>query len=143
MLQLHEIYILVLSSDYNELNFKLNSILTCISNWFQKNQLILNQNKTTVVKFIPSQSHTYPLSTTYNDQLLKVAESIRFLGLQLESHLNGKLHSEELSKKLPSVCYMRKLSYTLNLKTLRMVYFAYIHSIVSYGIIFGGSSASM
>jgi hypothetical protein len=26
----------VSSSDYNELNFKLNSILTCISNWFKK-----------------------------------------------------------------------------------------------------------
>jgi hypothetical protein len=47
----------------------------------------------------------------------EVAESIRFLGLQLDSHLNSKLHSEELSKKLTSVCYMRKLSYTLNLKT--------------------------
>jgi hypothetical protein len=115
-----------------------------LPNWFQKNQLILNLNETNIVKYIPSQLPTYPLSTTYNGQLLKVAESIRFLGLQLDSHLNWKLHSEELSKKLSSVCYMmRKLSYTLNLKTLWMVYFAYFYSIVSYGIIFWGSSASL
>jgi hypothetical protein len=33
------------------------------------------------------------------------------------------------------------LSYTLNLKILRMTYFAYFHSVVNYDIIFGGSSA--
>ena len=39
------------SSDLNELNSKLNSVLCCISKWFQNTQLVLNLNKTHIVKF--------------------------------------------------------------------------------------------
>jgi len=34
--------ILVSSSDLNELNSKFNSVLYCISKWFQNNKLVLN-----------------------------------------------------------------------------------------------------
>ena len=46
--------IFVFSSDLNELNSNLNSLLCCISKWFQNNQLILNLNKTHIVKFASS-----------------------------------------------------------------------------------------
>ena len=46
--------ILVSSSDLNELNSKLNSVLRCISKWFQNNQLVLNLNKIYIVKFASS-----------------------------------------------------------------------------------------
>jgi hypothetical protein len=58
--------ILVSSSDFNELNSKLNSILCCISKWFQNNQLVLNLNKTHIIKFA-SCNLTYPLNILYNN----------------------------------------------------------------------------
>jgi hypothetical protein len=38
---------------------------------------------------------------------------------------------------------MRKLSYLLNIGTLRIVHFAHFQSLINYGIIFGGSSTTI
>jgi len=53
--------ILDYSSDLNELISKLNSVLCCISKWFQNNQLALNLNKTQTVKLASSKLLTYQL----------------------------------------------------------------------------------
>ena len=82
-----ETNILVSSSDLNELNSKLNSVLCCISKWFQNNQLILNLNKTHIVKFASSKLLTYPLNIIYNNQTLNVAENIKFLSVHLDCNL--------------------------------------------------------
>jgi len=52
--------ILVSSSDLNELNSKLSSVLHCISIWFQNNQLVLNLYMTHIVKIASSRLPTYP-----------------------------------------------------------------------------------
>jgi len=76
--------ILASSSELNELNSKLNSVLCCISKWFQTNQLVLNLNKTHIVKFASSKLLTYPLNTVYNNRALTVTENIKFLGTHLD-----------------------------------------------------------
>jgi len=58
---------IVSSSDLNELNSKLNSVLRCISKWFQNNQLIVNLNKKHIVKFVSSKLLTYLLNTACNN----------------------------------------------------------------------------
>jgi hypothetical protein len=103
--------ILIFSNNFTELNSKLNAVLHCISKWFQHNQLVLNLNKTHLVKFASSKSSSYLLHISYNKQALAVTENIRFLGLYLECHLTWKSHINNLIKKLNSVCFMlRKLS---------------------------------
>ena len=72
--------ILVSSRELNELN----SVLCCISKWFQTNQLVLNLNKTHIVKFASSKLLTYPLNTVYNNRALTVTENIKFLGTHLD-----------------------------------------------------------
>jgi len=52
--------ILVSSSELNELNSKLSSVLHCISIWFQNNLLVLNLNMTHIVKIASSRLLTYP-----------------------------------------------------------------------------------
>jgi hypothetical protein len=134
----------VSSNDHTELNIKLNKVFCCISEWFQKNQLVLNLNKTQLIKFISSKSSTYPLHVSYNNQALTVAENIKFLGVYLDCHLKWNLNRENLIKKLSSICFLlRKLSSIVNVKTLQMAYFAHFHSQINYGIIFWGSSSSM
>jgi len=58
--------ILVSSSDFNELNSKLNSVLHCTFKWFKNKQLVCNLNKTHIVKFVSSKLLTYPLLIAYN-----------------------------------------------------------------------------
>jgi hypothetical protein len=62
----------------------------------------------------------------------------------LDCHFTWNLHLENLIKKLSSICFLlRKLSSIVNVKTLRMAYFANFQSQINYGIIFWGSSSSM
>jgi len=68
----------VSSSEPNELNSKLNSILCCISKWFKNKQLVLKLNKMHIVKFASSKLLTYPLNIVYNNRALTVTENIKF-----------------------------------------------------------------
>ena len=112
--------IFVTSTNYNELHQKLNSILHHIPKWFQTNQLILNANKAYIVKFTSSKALIYPLNIIHVDQTLAVAETTKFLGLLVDSHLSQKSQVNVLLKKLGSACFMmRKISYILNTGTLR------------------------
>ena len=71
--------ILVSSSDLNELNSSLNSVLHYISKWFQNNQLVLNLNKMHIEKFAYSKLQTYSFNTAYNNCALTVTKNIKFL----------------------------------------------------------------
>jgi hypothetical protein len=106
--------------------------------------LVLNLNKTHLAKFALSKSPTYSLYVSHNNQALTVTESIKFLRTHLDCYLTWNLHLDNLIKKLSYICFMlRKLLSIVNVKTLRIVYFAHFHSQVSYGIILWGSSSSM
>jgi hypothetical protein len=64
-----------------------------------------------------------------------------FLVLTLDSTLSWKTHTDQQNSKLNSACYIiRSLKSLISTKNLRTVYFSYVHSIVAYGIIFGGNS---
>jgi hypothetical protein len=65
----------------------------------------------------------------------------KFLGLQVDSNLNWKIHIQYIIPKRSSACFaMRAITSLTKTETLKLVYFAYFHSIMSYRIIFWGSS---
>jgi hypothetical protein len=53
-----------------------------------------------------------------------------------DSTLSWKIHIEQIIPKLSSACYaMRSVKPFMLQETLKMVYYAYFHSIVNYGLI--------
>jgi hypothetical protein len=51
-----------------------------------------------------------------------------------------KVHIDQMMSKLNTACFViRSLQAIMSTETLRMVYFAYVHSVMSYGIILGGN----
>jgi hypothetical protein len=67
--------------------------------------------------------------------------STRFLGLIFGSSLSWKGHITELTSKLNKACYaIRAIKPFVSLDVMKMMYYSYVHSVVSYGIIFGGNS---
>ena len=67
---------------------------------------------------------------------------VRFLGLTLDDTLSWKKHIEQLNSKLCSACYaLWNIRSEVSLHTLKIIYFASIHSLLSYGIIFWGNSS--
>jgi len=67
------------------LNFKLVLIQT--SKWFQANQLTLNIEKTSLVKFPPTKYFLHPPNLSYTGQILIELNKIKFLDLQLDCQL--------------------------------------------------------
>jgi hypothetical protein len=66
---------------------------------------------------------------------------IKFLGLTIDDTLSCKQHTEQAINKMCSACYaLRNIKHIEPIDILTVIYFAPIHSIISYGIIFGSSS---
>jgi len=55
----------------------------------------------------------------------------------VDETLTWKKHIDQFISKLNFACYtIRAVNLTLSRKALRMLYFSYVHSIISYGTIF-------
>jgi hypothetical protein len=77
----------------------------------------------------------------FDDKTTEEVETTKFLGLQIDSNLNWKTHIQYVIPKLSSAHFaMRTVTSVMKTETLKLVYFAYFHSIMSYGIIFWHNS---
>jgi hypothetical protein len=86
----------------------------------------------------------YSLSVIYNNVRLQDVDNVKFLGMDLDSHLNWKHYAGKLLRKLNIACFMiRKLQALVSEQILRMINFSYCQSQLEYGIIFWGSSSVM
>ena len=82
-----------------------------------------------------------PACTELGQNRLINSQTINFLGLTLDYTLSWSPHIARICNKLRSACYiLRILKPTLTTQNLKTIYFAYFHSIMSYGIIFWGNS---
>ena len=69
--------------------------------------------------------------------------SVKFLGLLVDDTLSWDKHINQIASKLSSACYaVRALTPLLSINALKMLYFSYAHSTISYGIIFWGASTN-
>jgi hypothetical protein len=84
--------IMVTSSNYNDLQKKVNLTLQLISEEFQINQLVMNNNKTFVINFSLAKTMTYTLNIILQNQNLPLTESIQFLGMHSDTNLSWTLH---------------------------------------------------
>jgi hypothetical protein len=65
----------------------------------------------------------------------------KFVGLELDKNISWKNHVRKILPKLSSACYLARRMYPCcKSNTLKMIYFAYFHAIMEYGIIFWGDS---
>lgn len=103
------------------------------------NDLKLTVNKTTLLHF--SYFKQTPITVDYKSQLLTSAESVRFLGIEVDSQLNWTHHVSNLSAGLSSFNYaLRIIAASISTSAALCAYFAYVHSRIRYGVIFWGVS---
>jgi len=132
--------IIVTSSNLENVETKIDNIFWDINNWFKVNQLTLNYNKTNYLQSNMKNSWDCELKPNYQGNCIKSSSNTKFLGLTLDDSLSWKAQIDQMMYKLNTACFViQTIQAIMCLETLRMVYFAYIHSIVSYGIIFGGN----
>jgi len=78
------------------------------------------------------------LKHNYQGNYIKSSTNTKFLGMIIDDSLSWKAHIDQIMSKLNTACFIiRTIQGMMSQETLRMVYyFAYVHSIMSYGIIF-------
>jgi hypothetical protein len=107
--------------------------------WFAANKLVLNLEKTNIMKFVTKNFLLCALTIGYKDKYIEVVNT-KFLGIHLDNHQNWKDHIDQIIPKLSASCYaVRQMYHFVNQNTLRSIYFAYFRSFVKYGIILVGN----
>lgn len=103
---------------------------------------MLNAKKTEYITYATKNSTPYTPDLAIDGTDLQVVATVRFLGIMVDSTLSWHPHITLLCKKLSSAIYLlRNLSFKVDDKTLKTVYFALFESHLRYGIeCWGGSS---
>jgi hypothetical protein len=133
----------IIITDTNRHDFNINAIemFHDINSWFHVNLLTLNYNKTQYLEFRTKNYYNVITQIKSNEEYIPTATEIKFLGLTIDDTLSWNQHIEQLVNKMCAACYaLRIVKYIVPEDTLRVIYFAHIHAIISYGIIFWGSS---
>jgi len=133
----------IIISNTNPKLFKnnINSVMTEITNWFQSNVLTLNCTKTHFMQFLTKKQNERKIQIIAPNSINTNINSIKFLGLIIDNSLLWKDHIAALTSKLNKARYaIRSIKLFLSVDILRMIYFSYVHSVMSYGIIFQGNS---
>ena len=81
----------------------LNKELHLVSTWFKANKLSLNVNKTNFMIFQNKHSTYKDLNITIDGTIVKQVDTVKFLGLLIDSHLTWKPHIDHLCSKISKI----------------------------------------
>ena len=85
-------------------------------------------------------SRDYVLKFNSQGNYVKNSSHTKFLSLIIDDSLSWKAHVDQMMSKLNIACFVIwTIQAIMSNEILRMVYFTYVHSIMSYGIIFWGN----
>ena len=111
---------------------RLEDCMIDLSKWFSSNSLKINNSKTEMIKF----------GNYFTIPQLSYKDSVKFLGIYIDSNLDWKKHINYILPKLNRakfvLLYLKKY---VSFDILLSVYHAYFQSIIQFGIIFWGNSA--
>jgi hypothetical protein len=118
---------------------KCNQVLQQVSQWLKTNHLRVNTDKCCVVSF--NKLNNTPPAIVIDNNSIQLSDSCKLLGVVVDSGLTWHPHSAQLTKKLNKALYsIRCLSSHVTQEVLLIVYNAYFHSLLRYGVIFWGNS---
>jgi hypothetical protein len=130
----------IVITDTNIRSYKITLNRTCgeVNTWFNANLLTLNFQKTQYMEFRARNCYKSPTLIEYDHRSITATTETKFLGLIIDN-LSWKQHSEYIINKLASACFaIRNIRSWVTLDTLKSIYFAHVHFIMSYCITFWG-----
>jgi len=119
-----------------------NKVIQDINDRFNTNLLSLNLDKTHFIQFVTKNSSSVDFNIMYGNNKIANVYNTKFLGLTLDNTLSWRTHIDTvIIPKLSSACFaLRVVKPFLSQDSLKMVYYSYFHSIMTYGLIFWGNS---
>jgi len=133
--------IIISNTDVQEFKHNIDAVLQETNDWFFNNLLTLNYNKTHFLQFFVKKQNEIKIQIITSNTILTNTNSTKFLGLTIDSMLSWREHIAAWTTKLNKACFaIRVIKPFMTSRVLRTVCFSYFHSIMSYGIIFWGTS---
>jgi hypothetical protein len=134
--------LIVTGKNWKEIEIKMNNFLQIIAIWLALNKLSLNTEKTVYMEF-----GNYVNSTPKNmnikilGQQIERVDRIKYLGIVFDSNMRWDIHTSNIyNKKKYLIFIFYKLTKIMPIQTLYMLYYAFFHSVISYGIIAWGGA---
>jgi len=134
----------------HELAQTIQNDLNVIAEWFDKNKLNINPQKTKIIHYkfknsINNQNQLQEIYLKENNQIkyrIEVVKNIKYLGTILEDKLTWDLHIKYIEKKLRKINYtLYNLKKFLKNKNLIKIYKTFFQPVVRYNIINWGGAA--
>ena len=124
------------------LELHLNEQLCKVGHWLRVNKLSLNADKSNFVVFHPPQKKVcYSINLLINDNIIRHENSIKYLGIIIDSNLNWKEHVHELCKKISrGIGILSKLRYFVSKRILIQIYYSLNYPYLTYGVIIWGNT---
>ena len=93
-----------------------------------------------MIKFWPD---TTPFEVHIDDTIIKTSKSAKFLGVTIDENLTWSCHTDNLlDKLLANKRLLQNAKKLLSNATLKLIYYAHIHSHLIYGLSVWGSMIS-
>jgi len=120
------------------INTKLQNVLS----WANINQLTISHTESQDHVISPSlKKPTPPINIQLNSKQIHTTKTVKYLGLHLDEKLLFQDHINTLEDKISYLIgIMSKLKHYVTHSTLKQIYFAMVHSYVSYAVIIWGST---
>jgi hypothetical protein len=132
--------IIITSLNPTDFTNSANKILQDINKWFATNLLSPNADKTQYI-FVTKTNSLIDLHVMYKNKEIANTCNTKFLRLTLDNTFSWKNHIDAIVSKLSSACFaVRAVKLFLSQESLRIVYFSYFHSIMTYRLTFWGNS---
>ena len=125
---------LCLGNSFKKLNKLVNADLKRLVNWLNANKISLNVKKTEMVIFKSKQKKFEgDLKIKLSGKRLYPTESVKYLGVKIDTNLSWQYHVNGLSIKLNRAnVLLFKIRKHVSCKILRSIYFAVFDSYLSY-----------
>lgn len=121
----------------------ISDTVNTMNDWFEANNLLLNVEKTQLIKF-ENRSNNGIFTANIGDTQIQSAETLLFLGVYIDKKLNWKPHIDNLAKNMAKQCYaLKTIAKEVNTKAALIAYHAYFQSKIRYGLIFWGNSVEV
>ena len=126
--------LLCLGNSIKKLNKLVNPDLKHLVNWLNANKIPLNVKKTEMIFFKSKQKKFQgDLNIKLSGKRLYPTESVKYLGVKIDTGLSWQYHVNDLSVKLNRAnALLFKMRKYVSCKILRSIYFAIFHSYLSY-----------
>ena len=132
------------SDDLIKLEKVVNKELKNIFLWLNVNRLSLNVSKTNFIIFHPyNKPLKQHITLKINNKAIMEKDSIKYLGVIIDSHLNWKKHISTVTKKISRcIGIMCKLRQFMNTYMLKNIYYSILYPHLIYAIQVWGSACS-